>query len=412
MGILRRVAELFSMLLILILSPFVKRRENRIAIGSWSGDRYVDNSRYLMEYLDASPEDYVLYWVGKKEIRDEVLAHTKRVVFLEINTFRTNLKLLSCKYFFFSQMHSADISRSHVYKNAVLCYLHHGMPIKKWAGDGLNQGAPQKTWKSRIKAWLCGTDVPYDYFVTSSPLHDATNCTALAFKGCTAEKNLPAGTPRNDMLIHYDRSFSEERKRAYADILGFDPSQRVILYLPTYRRISDDVFTFADLSWEQAERVQALLEEFHAVLIEKSHCAEKKVKQGISTGNIRFADAKINVQEMLLFADVMISDYSGAYLDFALLDRPILHFAYDYEYYKNTDSGLYYDIEDFSAGEVAYTYDDLICALRRALSGEDPYKEKRTYVRKKYMTYEAGNSSERIVHEIIKKEINHESTNS
>ena len=105
---------------------------------------------------------------------------------------------------------------------------------------------------------------------------------------------------------------------------------------------------------------------------------------------------------MLLFTNILISDYSGAYLDYLLLDRPIIHYVYDYEYYKNVDSGLYYDIEDFSAGFVAYTFEELIESLSSVLEGIDPYKTKREYVKNKYMTYEIGKASDIITKNVLK----------
>ena len=96
---------------------FIERQPKNIAIGSWGGERYADNSRYLLEYLDKYQPEYKLFWVGKKAIEDEVLANTERVVFLRMGRFRTYLTLLTCQYFFFSQMHSADISDIDVCEN-------------------------------------------------------------------------------------------------------------------------------------------------------------------------------------------------------------------------------------------------------------------------------------------------------
>lgn len=104
---------------------------------------------------------------------------------------------------------------------------------------------------------------------------------------------------------------------------------------------------------------------------------------------------------MLMFTDIVISDYSGAFLDFILLDRPVIHFVYDYKYYKDVDSGLYYDIEDFGAGAITSTLEELIKELQQLLSGKDEYCCKRKYVREKYMKYEIGKSSQMIVETVI-----------
>ena len=44
-------------------------------------------------------------------------------------------------------------------------------------------------------------------------------------------------------------------------------------------------------------------------------------------------------------SDILVTDYSSCFFDFLILDRPIIHFLYDYDYYKEKDRGLYYEKE-------------------------------------------------------------------
>lgn len=384
-----------------LLSLFIKRKQNYIAVGSWSGNRYADNSRYLAEYISTNFPDYHIVWVGEKKIRDDVLNGLPEAEFAEKDTFFANIKLLKCKYMFFSQMHNADISFCNVFRGATTCYLHHGMPIKRWGQDGLNQTIGTANILSRIVRRITGEDIQYDYFVTSSPLHDKTNCSGLAYKGCNEQKNLHSGTPRNDIYFDVPLSKISDMKKLYSSILGFDPNKKVVMYLPTFRRTSTNVFSFSKLSENQKTQLFFILKKHNCVIVEKSHVAEKNTFDGESTEMIICAPSEMNVQEMMLFADVLISDYSGAFLDYILLDRPVIHYAYDYEYYKNIDSGLYYEIEDFSAGAVAYDYESLIKAIDQELSGDDRFSQKRKYVRDKYMEYEKGKASSIIVSSVI-----------
>ena len=138
------------------------------------------------------------------------------------------------------------------------------------------------------------------------------------------------------------------------------------------------------------------------VIIEKSHFAETNLKREKNENkNVIILGTKTNVQELYIASDCLISDYSGAYLDYLFLNKPIIHFAYDYEYYKNVDSGLYYDIEDFSAGAVAYTFNELLREIENAANGIDLFKEKREYVKNKYMTYEDGKASKLIFEKVV-----------
>lgn len=399
--VLRLMDLLFCDILLLVLSLFIRRDNNRIAIGSWCGERYADNSKYLAEYISSHYPTKKIYWVGNNNLRKEVVGNLKNVEFLAINTFKANTKLLTCKYMFFTQMHTADISRYYVYRKAVLCYLHHGMPIKKWGQDGLNQKISINNPLKKAYFHINGFYKPYDYFVTSSPLHDKTNCTALSMHRCTMDKNIHSGTPRNDIYFCNLMKNTFKYKNKYSNLLHFSVEKKIVMYLPTYRRKSDSVFSFSLLDEQKKEQIISLLKKWNAVLVEKSHVAEKTKIDAHVDENIIFADCRMNVQEMMYFADVLISDYSGAFLDYLMLDRPIIHFAYDYEYYKNVDSGLYYDIDDFSAGPVVEDYDDLLYELNSFLSGKDEWKKKRAYVKKKYMTYEKGRASEEIIKRVL-----------
>lgn len=398
----KKICQLLQSVVCWCLSFLVKRRHDSIAIGSWCGERYADNSRYLIEYLDRQYPNYKLYWIGSDYVRNEVLSHTNNVTFLEMNRFRTNLKLLRCKYFFFTQMHQADISMSNVYRKAVMCYMHHGMPIKKWGADGLNQMDEKKNVIYELIDTINASNKHYDYFVTSSEKHALTNCTSLSFRGCTPDKNIKTGTPRNDMLIHYCVDSAKHYKEFYNQFFDIGKAKKVILYLPTYRRVSKDIFSFSRITTSEKCALNGVLTKYNAVLIEKRHCAEKQTSSIIDTERVKFADSKMNIQEMMLFTDYLISDYSGAYLDFIMLDRPVIHFAYDYEYYKNTDSGLYYDIEDFSAGRVVTTFNDMLDEIEKLASGMDCYKDKRRLVADTYMEYEKGNASEQIINCVVK----------
>ena len=334
-------------------------------------------------------------------MRDEAVS--RGFEFLRKDSFNSCLKLLKCKYFFFTQMAPADISEVNVYKNAVTCYLHHGMPIKRWGDDAIRTGLGKKKQKlyKKIYCIITGNSMHYDYFATSSALHDKSNLTSLKHRGCTNDKNLKCGTPRNDFLINLTSEETEYYKDKILRELNLE-NKRVFLYLPTFRRKSTDIFSFSNLTEEQSDRLNEVLNRYQAVIVEKSHFAETNLKRKKNENrNVMILGAKTNVQELYIASDSLISDYSGAYLDYLFLNKPIIHFAYDYEYYKNVDSGLYYDIEDFSAGQVAETFNDLLKEIENICNNIDLFERKREYVKNKYMTYEDGNASKHIFEKVV-----------
>lgn len=397
----KNIKEFVLSLLMYLCSFFVKRKKNWYAFGSWKGELYIDNSRYLYEYIRKKDPECVCIWIGVERIKKEILQHPNTRVYSK-NSLRSMVALLKCKYMFCSQMHSDDLCNYNVYRNAVITYLHHGMPVKKWGADsagGHHNFNAAKGLKKLIRV-LVAKEIRYDYFATSSELHEKTNLSSLDYRGCVAKKNLKSGTPRNDMLVNADKAFMQALREKYAKQLDFAPSKKMIMYLPTFRRKGTPTRSFVNgIGEDEYEMIHQVLEQHNAILIEKNHFAED-ARGGNSSmvkrDGIIHVDQNVNVQEMLMICDVLISDYSGAFLDFVLLDRPIIHYAYDYEDYKNNDSGLYYEIEDFAAGEVAYDLSALCTCLEKGLLDPAFGRERRRYIRNKYMTYEKGVASQRI----------------
>ena len=45
------------------ISLFIRRKDNFVAFGSWGGQRFVDNSRYLAEYISKTNKDISIFWI-------------------------------------------------------------------------------------------------------------------------------------------------------------------------------------------------------------------------------------------------------------------------------------------------------------------------------------------------------------
>lgn len=393
-----------------IMSTFIKRDEKYLAFGSWCGELYIDNSKYLFEYAIKTLKDYKVIWIGNenvKEIIEENVELNDRVKILKKDSLKSVIELLKCKYMFCTQMHRADLCSYNVYNKAVIYSLDHGIPLKKWAQDAVDYKGEFNDLSilKNIYYKIIGESKKYNYFITASPLHDEANISALKYRGATRERNLGTGTPRNDMFCNYNKELALKLKKKYANIIGFDYNKKIIMYIPTYRRKGKKIETFINRTDRELEKLNHILQKYNAVIIEKNHFVTDK--QGISNevsniNNIIKITEAVDLQEMLMFTDIQISDYSGCCLDFMLLDRPIIHYAYDYEFYRDEDSGLYYEIDDFSGGKVTKTFDETVNEIEQLLMGKDEFSEKREYVRKKYLTYENGTASKQIIDGLVK----------
>ena len=71
-----------------------------------------------------------------------------------------------------------------------------------------------------------------------------------------------------------------------------------------------------------------------------------------------------DITELLLLADVLVTDYSSVMFDFAVTGKPIVLFTYDLASYRDDLRGFYFDLERGAPGPMPATSDEVIEALR------------------------------------------------
>ena len=70
-----------------------------------------------------------------------------------------------------------------------------------------------------------------------------------------------------------------------------------------------------------------------------------------------------DINELMLVSDVLVTDYSSAIYEFALLGRPMVFFAPDYEAYE-AERGFYFDYRTGVPGPIFETSEALAAYLR------------------------------------------------
>lgn len=154
---------------------------------------------------------------------------------------------------------------------------------------------------------------------------------------------LEYGHPRNDILM---QPMTDELKKRIRNIkrgLGIPQNTKVVLYGPTFR----DAHNFDCYNIKPDVLFEALEERFGGdwVLLTRYHPTVRKM--GVS---FEGASKTINVslypdiQELMLIADIAITDYSSWIYDFMLTRRPGFIFATDIKKYDN-ERGFYYRLD-------------------------------------------------------------------
>ena len=153
----------------------------------------------------------------------------------------------------------------------------------------------------------------YDWVVTSGEA--ARGPWARAF-GMPEDRVLPLGSPRTDFFFD-EAALAAARARVLADHPEL-AGRRVILYAPTFRGRGRGKRPGEGFD---AVRVRAALPSTH-VLVLKSH-PNLDPSLVDRAGFDVVADPAADLNDLLAAVDILVTDYSSAIFEFALLRRPI-----------------------------------------------------------------------------------------
>jgi CDP-ribitol ribitolphosphotransferase len=159
------------------------------------------------------------------------------------------------------------------------------------------------------------------------------------------------GIPRTDVLFGEDRlARSREAVRAR---FRLPEGKRVILYAPTFRGDTvSDAHATDDLD---LDLLQAALGEDHVLLVRLHPFIRSRttIGPGLAGFAIDVSDHP-DINELMLVSDVLVTDYSSAIFEYALLGRPMVFFAPDYEAYER-ERGFYFDYRTGVPGPIFET---------------------------------------------------------
>ncbi|MEV6307767.1 CDP-glycerol glycerophosphotransferase family protein [Streptomyces sp. NPDC051840] len=180
---------------------------------------------------------------------------------------------------------------------------------------------------------------------------------------------LEAGCPADDLLLAPGREKTAERVRR---TLGVPDGNRVVLYAPTYRdhlahpAASTPGSPWPRHRWDPALDLAALarsLDGRTTVLVRRHPRVTGTVPVDPA---LRDVSAHPDATELLLVADVLVTDYSGLAFGFAHTGRPMLFHTHDLEHYRDTVRGFCLDFETMAPGPLLVTTEEVAHALRDA----------------------------------------------
>jgi CDP-glycerol glycerophosphotransferase len=262
----------------------------------------------------------------------------------------------------------------------------HGTPLKRL---GLDVSDLRKTvrkfqfsWEQQVANW--------QYVLSPNRFSTPILRRAYAIEG----EMLETGYPRVDVLAGADR---DELGRRLRRRLGIPDGVRTVLYAPTYRdHVVDRRGRYRLDQRLDVEALRAAVGEDTVILYRKHHYIVDAVP-ATADGFVRDVSSYPDGTELMLAADVLVTDYSSMTVDFANTGRPVLFYTYDLDAYQDEIRGFYLDFVSTVPGPLLRTSAELGDALRDLDGVRAAYAERYEAFRARFCELDDGHAAARVV---------------
>ena len=306
-------------------------KKNKVIATAFSGIRYGDNQKPMLEALHEICPEADIVWVKRRGYEYELPEWMRCVHSL---TIRWLYEYATAKIWINNCL-TTDCFR----KREGQLYIetwHGGLGIKKVFGDVQSRDA-----KKHKKLFERMAKLP-DVFISNSDHLSAIYRNTLCYNGPIWK----CGYPMNDILFTENPQITEKVKKA----LNIPATNKIFLYAPTHRdkfvtqgRVDESVF-FNNFTGLQQSLSQKFGGEWTILL--RWHQSQMKMLSGTKVpSNVVNATSYPDMQELLMATDVMMSDYSSCIFDAAMRRIPCFIYASDYDEYKQY-RGVYYEMEE------------------------------------------------------------------
>ncbi|MEH7746002.1 CDP-glycerol:glycerophosphate glycerophosphotransferase [Neobacillus drentensis] len=359
-------------------------KDNYIIFESFLGKNYSDSPRNIYEYIIENNLDYKCIWVFNDKHR-QIPGNAKIV------------KRFSLAYYYYFAVSKYWINNMrqplHLVKREGNVFLEtwHGTPLKKLVFDMKDVYSANPRYKRdfymQSRAW--------DYLL--SPNRYSSEIFRSAFK--FDNEMLEFGYPRNDIL------YSPQKEEIVARVkknIGIPDNKKVVLYAPTWR--DDDFYEPGKYKFQlqlDLHKMKETLGDDYVVALRMHYFIADDINveglDGFAFNLSKYDD----IAELYLISDILITDYSSVFFDYANLKRPILFFTYDLDKYRDQLRGFYLDFENEGPGPLLRTSDAVIDAIANIDEINEQYSDRYAAFYERFCSWHDGKSTEKVVKRVL-----------
>jgi CDP-glycerol glycerophosphotransferase len=363
-------------------------KKNDIIFESFQGKSYSDSPKYIYQYMIKHNMNYKFIWVANEGVH--IPGHP------------TTVKRFSLKYYYYIARAKYIVSNVRMPNNYIKrddqVYLQtwHGTPLKRLAGDmedvhmpGTNSVKYKKNFNRETNKW--------DYLIAPNLYSAEIFKRAFWFDNTL----LKTGYPRNDILTNNNDPVIID---GFKKRLNLPSDKKIILYAPTWR--DDEFYKVGKYHFSlrlDLERMQAELGDDYIILLRMHYVVASNLDLTGLEGFAYDVSKYNDVSELYLISDILITDYSSVFFDYANLRRPILFYTYDIEKYQGQLRGFYIDMEKELPGPMLRTNDEVFEAIHNIEDIEKKYHSRYDAFYNRFCNWDDGRSSEKVVKEVFKQ---------
>ncbi len=372
-------------IIIFLLSHLIPKNKNIWLFSSWSGYGFHDNPRAIFEKIinDSISKEVIWLSKSKKQVK-EIIDQGYPCTYLY--GLRGIWKQLRAHIVVYTHQVNGEYLPFLISENVKRVQTWHGLPIKKIDADDQRD----KTEKVR-------------YLLKKLVFRHLHNRNDLVLACSESDRRIFSnafrtpidrvkitGYPRNDELCSTQPTTSGPIK---------------IIYMPTYRGKANSDFLILNELFKILDDFDKLLEKNNCLLSIKLHPIQKISENDLErirkTRNVKFVTNSNPIYKTLNEYGILITDYSGVYFDFLLLNKPIIMAPLHEAEYLESDRSIYYNYNDLCIMNKCNNWEEISSQIEEIVAKKAYNYDRHTLLLNKFHVFKDTNSSKRSYLEML-----------
>ena len=388
-----------------IKSVIYKVDDKTILFSCFAGQSYADSPKAIYEYMlkNEKYKEYKFVWIFNEPDKYDFLENNRNTIIIKRKGNLYQKFLHTAKYLIFNFKIPEYIIPK---KSQVFVQCWHGTPLKRLGCDLIHYDNAMNTVEGMKKRYRIEAK-RFSYLISPSKYCTEKFISAWDLKKINKENIIiEKGYPRNDFLYTYTEKDVESIKRKILDKQYAEYKKnpkKIILYAPTFR--ANQYETGVGYIYKEEvdfDKLRKALGNEYIILFRPHYFVANAFNFDKYESFVYNVSEVDDVNELYIISDILITDYSSVFFDYANLKKPIIFYMYDLEHYRDESNGFYFDVEKELPGKIVRTDDEVIEEIIR-VTKEFEYDEKYREFNEKFNYLDDGHASKRVIEQFMEE---------